>query len=90
MFKEAKEFYQTSTFLNLSDISGLVKITSVKRCKAGDVLAYAGDVNHNLFIVLKGMLRNHIVKTNGEERTMLLSSEGMISGSPKTTFYGMA
>lgn len=87
MFKEAKEFYQTFTFLNLTDIASLVKITRLKRFKAGDVLVNAGDINYDFFIVLKGALRNHVIRTDGEERTVFFAIDGEVTGSPEAMIH---
>ena len=86
MLEKLKEFYTQFSFLGIKEVALLLDLASIRTVKANETLVRAGDKNYNMFIVLKGMLRNHVVKSNGDERTVFLVSEGMIVGSPRTVF----
>ncbi len=86
MVEALKHFFKQFSFLGVKEIASLVQLCEFKQIKQGTILVNAGDYNYNTFVVLKGLLRNYIIKHNGEERTTLFASEGMMTSSPNTFF----
>lgn len=62
-------------FLEKDDISLLLTAASLVETEADKVLLREGDINTNIFIVVKGLLRTFVTTSNGEERTLFLSKE---------------
>jgi len=85
MLEKLKAFYAQFSFLRPSDIASLIKISRIRSFEAGEVITQPGEKHYNFYVVLKGLLRNHIVSTEGDECTMYLATEGMVIGSARTT-----
>ena len=62
-------------FLEKDDISLILSISSIVEIPANEVLLRDGEINTNVFLVLKGLLRTFVTTSAGEERTILLSKE---------------
>jgi len=89
MLEKLKDFYSQFSFLEIKDVALLLEMSSIRTVKTNEVIVRSGDLNYDMFLVLRGMLRAHVVKSNGDERTVHLASEGMIVGSPRTFGLGM-
>jgi CRP-like cAMP-binding protein len=85
MLENLKAFYAQFSFLRPSDIASLIQISKLRSFEAGEVIVQAGEKHYNFYVVLKGLLRNHIVSTEGDECTIYLATEGMVIGSARTT-----
>lgn len=90
MLDKVKAFVATFSYLGPTDVVAIMALASVRSFKAGEVVLNAGDVNFNTYFVIKGLLRSHVIKTNGEERTVFLASERMITTSSRTFINGKA
>ncbi|MBI1287935.1 MAG: cyclic nucleotide-binding domain-containing protein [Flavobacteriales bacterium] len=90
MLDKVKEFVSAASYLGPQDMAAMIQLVSIRCFKTGEVLLRVDDLNHNMYVVLKGLLRSHVIKTNGEERTVYLASEGMITGSSRTFVTGSA
>lgn len=88
MLEMLKEHFKKYSFLGPKEVATIIDLSRFKSYKQGDVVFDAGDVNYNMYGVLKGLLRSHVVNTNGEERTVFLVSEGMVVSSSRTFAYG--
>lgn len=82
--KELKEFLSVLNILNVKDIVLFLQIIKLKKVKAGDILVHTGSQNECFFVVLNGLLRNYVVMTSGDERTLRFTDEGRVSGTPNT------
>lgn len=82
------QFFKQFPFVNLEDLKLIYSLGRIKTVKAGERLLNTGDINNMGIFVLKGLLRSFILTANGEERTLLLSKQGMQAGSHATIFYG--
>lgn len=84
MLTELKEYISKFTFLTPKDITNLISVVTIRRPKKGDKLLEAGEVSHNMNVILKGFVRTYVIREDGEERTTYLGSRGMPFGSSKT------
>ena len=84
MLEEFKEALRNYTFLKPTDIFNLISIVSFKTIMKGECFIIAGDLNYNIAIVLKGLLRSYIVNDDGEEQTVLFVPERKNAGSSQT------
>lgn len=64
-------------FLEKEDIKLLMSISSIKNFEPGDILVDLGELNSNVHVVLKGLLRSYVITSSGEDRTVLISKEQM-------------
>ena len=88
MLDLAKEVYGKFKYLGFAEIAALLKIARIKHLHAGEVLVKTGEWDHNLYTVIKGLLRNYIETSEGEEKTVLFTKEGMNTASSATVFHG--
>lgn len=77
-------------YLKMEDALALADICKLKNVESGEHLVKAGEVNYMGFYVVKGLLRSYLVRPNGEDRTVLLATEGMGSASPESIFHNQA
>lgn len=63
-------------FLTDEDVMTFFSLVELKPVSQGEVLVRAGDINHHHFRVVKGVLRNYVITSSGEEKTLLFSAEG--------------
>lgn len=86
MLAELKDYLSTLRLLNTKDVLLLASLAKVRKYQAGEFVLRTGDVSADFFIVLKGALRNYAELTNGDERTMRLSLNGMFTSNPGALF----
>lgn len=86
MLKELKEFLAEFSFLRPADIKALVSACSVQRFNKGTTILKSGDIDRNMYLVVKGVTRTYVVREDGEERTVFLASAGAGFGSSKTIY----
>lgn len=81
------EHFRAFPFIGFDDIKLIYSLGKLKRIKAGEIIIKAGEINYNAIFVLKGLLRNYVITTDGDERTLLFCKEGDQTGSHSTIFY---
>lgn len=86
MDKSFLDYFKKHKFLALEDLRLLYGIVSLKKIKAGEVIINEGDMFHYAVFVKKGLLRNYIITSDGEDRTLYFASEGMQTTCPETVF----
>lgn len=87
MDKTYINFFKQFPFVNIEDLRLIYYLGKIKTVKEGERIINVGDNNNKGIFVLKGLLRSFILTADGEERTLLLSKQGMHVGSHATTFY---
>lgn len=80
------KYFENFTFLSFSDLKLIYDIATIRKVNAGETLIREGEVNHHVIIILKGLLRNYVITSKGEERTTLLAKEGMQVATPESLF----
>ena len=73
-------------FLADEDKKQLWGISKLQRVKPGEILIREGELSYYHITVVKGLLRNYIITSEGEERTVLLVAEQMSTGCSDTIF----
>lgn len=68
-------------FLTDEDVMAFFSLVELRPVTQGEVLVRAGDMSYNHFRVIKGVLRNYVITSSGEEKTLLFSSEGQNSAA---------
>ena len=76
-----KEIQSSFPFLKEDDINLLLSISVIREIPAEKILVREGEINTNVFLVLKGLLRSFATTSAGEERTILLTKETMRAAS---------
>lgn len=84
MIEEIKEAFNKYSFLTLKDLLVLASISKLKIVKKGEHLINEGDLNYNVILVIKGLLRHYIIDKSGEEKTLLFVPEKHSTGSSNT------
>ncbi len=87
MDKTYINFFKQFPFVNLENLRLIYYLGKIKTVKEGERVINIGDSNNKGIFVLKGLLRSFILTADGEERTLLLSKQGMHAGSHATIFY---
>lgn len=88
MYEPFVKYFKSFKFLSLSDLKLIYSIASIKKVNAGEILVREGEVNYYVIIILKGLIRNYVITSKGEERTTLLAKEGMQVAAPESLFSG--
>lgn len=88
MLEKLREEIGRFSFLGAKEAAVLIKLATIRAYKAGDTIVKEGAMDHNSYVVLKGILRSHVLKSNGDERTVYLASEGMLTASSRTFLDG--
>ncbi len=70
------------------DLEKILKNIIVKEIPSGTILLLAGDIAVNLFLVIKGCLRNYFIKENGLEITFQFFLEGQMVASFESAMKG--
>ena len=86
MFEKIKEAFSQFTFLGPMDLLQLAAIAKLKTVKSGEHIFKEGELNFDVVIVVKGLLRHYIIDKNGEEKTLLFVAEKGQSGMIETIF----
>ncbi|MTI32418.1 Crp/Fnr family transcriptional regulator [Xanthovirga aplysinae] len=77
----AAEILDNFPFLEGDDVDLLLSVSIVKEIPAGTILVEEGEINANVHLVLKGLLRSYVITSAGEDRTLLISKEKMRTAS---------
>lgn len=72
-----EEILKSFPFLFEDDVNLLLSISNERIVEAGEILVREGDINTNVHLVLKGLLRSYVITSSGDERTILISKEKM-------------
>jgi CRP-like cAMP-binding protein len=72
-----QEIHNLFPFLESEDIDELLAISKITTLKIGDKLANQGEVNANMHLILKGLLRSYVITSSGEERTVFIAKSKM-------------
>ncbi|MCF8256720.1 MAG: Crp/Fnr family transcriptional regulator [Flavobacteriales bacterium] len=83
MIGKLKDYFSSFSVLGAKEIALLLATARIKQVNPGEIILLEGDMNYNFIIVLKGLLRNYKIAANGEERNLLFSSEGTVTGNPR-------
>ena len=75
-------------FLTIDDIRQVWGLVKMRKVKEGEILVEKDTLNYNQITVIKGLLRNYIITSEGEERTVLIVPERMGTGCSDTIFRG--
>lgn len=75
-------------FLTDKDIMTFFSLVELRPVSQGEVLVRAGDINYHHFRVMKGILRNYVITSSGEDKTLLFSAEGQNAAAYACIFQG--
>ncbi len=82
-----REIQNTFPYLREEDINLLLSISVIREIPTEKILVNEGEINANVFLVLKGLLRSFATTSAGEERTILLSKETMRTASVNSILH---
>ena len=80
------EYIKQFRFLSIEDLKLIYSMVRIKKVAAGERIVTEGEVFYYSVIILKGLLRNYVIMSNGEERTVYLAYEGMQNACPESIF----
>ena len=87
MFEEIKKAFSQFTFLNPKDLFQLASIAKLGTLKKDEHLLKEGELNYNIVIVLKGLLRHYVIDEKGEEKTLRFVPEKKQTAMMDTIFH---
>jgi CRP-like cAMP-binding protein len=67
--------------LTFEDVVPLSKMAKTRKLEAGEIYIEQGAVNMNFAYIKKGLIRNYLLKENGEEVTLMLRWENQFFAS---------
>lgn len=73
-------FFEEFKVLKLSDIAKLMRVSSIKRYAAGELIARPGDKFPYSLGIIKGIVRTYVLTSDGEEKTIRLVAEKQVAG----------
>ena len=68
------------------DLEMLVDLCDFQKYKNKDIILESGDKKKKVFLVLRGVVRGYVVDQTGEEKTILLRSQGIFVGDADGLF----
>ena len=80
------KYFKRFNFLSLEDIKLISSMLSIRKVSVGEQVVREGEVFYFAIFILRGLLRNYITTSNGEQRTVFLAYEGMQNGCPESIF----
>jgi CRP-like cAMP-binding protein len=80
------EFFKRFSFLSLEDLKLVYSMVRIKKVSKGERIVSEGEVFYFGIVILKGLLRNYVIMSTGEERTVYLAYEGMQTACPESIF----
>ena len=90
MLEKVKEAFDKFTFLSPKDLVQLVSISKISVIKKNEHILNAGDINYNVYTVLKGLLRHYSLDENGIDKSLRFAYEKQPAGCLETIFNGTA
>lgn len=81
MNQRIKQYFNQYSFLNKSDLKLLFSLMRIRHIAKGEIIVTQGELNRSVFIILSGLFRTYTINSKSEEITVLLSHEGMSTGS---------
>ena len=81
-------YFKNFRFLSFSDLKLIYSIANIKKVDAEQQLVREGETFYHVIIILKGLVRNYVITSKGEERTTLIAKEGMQVATPESLFSG--
>lgn len=87
MVEEVKKAFVQFAFLTPKDIFQIAGITKLGMLKKNEHLLKEGDLNYNVVVVLKGLLRHYVIDKNGEEKTLRFVPEKKQAAMIDTIFH---
>ncbi|MGZ3904513.1 MAG: Crp/Fnr family transcriptional regulator [Bacteroidia bacterium] len=88
MLEKIKSALSKYNFLGPKEIYQIVSIAKSQTIKKGEFLIREGDLNYNVYLVLKGLFKIYVNNENGEELTMLFIPEKRNAASYHTVLKG--
>ena len=70
------------------ELGKLLDISSYLSFPAKSVILESGNVRRKAFFILKGAVRGYVLNRDGQEKNILLRSEGIFVGDPSNLFAG--
>ena len=86
MVSEFNSFLKHFNLVNLDDINALFKIARIKKYTRGQHIVTKGQTFSYAILVLKGLLRNYMLDSEGNERTLKFTAEKKQTGVPECLF----
>ncbi len=80
------DYIRQFSFLSLEDLQLIYTMVRIRKVEAGERIVTEGEVFYHSVIILKGLLRNYVILSSGEERTVYLAYEGMQDSCPESIF----
>lgn len=88
LFSQLKQALSSYTILGPKEFLQLFSITRFQKLRKGEHIIRAGERDFRTIFVLRGLLRNYIIDSSGEERTILFVPEFKNAGSSATILKG--
>ena len=76
-------------FLSKKDVECFLNITTYEKKKKKEIIVDVGNRSDQVFYILKGFVRGFIINELGQEKSILLRSEGYFVGDAEKLFYDL-
>ncbi len=87
-FSEFKDFFKNYPSTAVDDLKALYGIARIKKYSRGDFLVTEGQVFPYAIFVLKGLVRNYMISSKGDEKTLKFTDKGNPTAVPECIFNG--
>lgn len=81
MTSEFIDFFSQFDFLMEEDIEDLLTVTEFKQFPKGGLISEANNIDMNYYLVVKGIVDQYVLTSNGEFRSFHFAPEGTMIGS---------
>ncbi|KAA3638889.1 MAG: Crp/Fnr family transcriptional regulator [Bacteroidetes bacterium] len=82
------EAFKRFSFLKLSDLLDLYRLSSLKSFEKGEVIAREGEYCEDAFLIRKGIIRTFVITPEGNERTIRLAKEKDFTSCGASFLFG--
>lgn len=86
MNPDIQAFFKYFNLVSLDDFNALFKVARIKKIKRGEHIVTEGQIFTDAIFVLKGVLRNYMVDSEGNEKTLKFTIEKNQTGVPECLF----
>ncbi|PCJ63598.1 MAG: hypothetical protein COA58_15790 [Bacteroidetes bacterium] len=89
MLSEFLSFFKNFNFITSDDIKALYGIARIKKFKQDEHIIREGQAFPYVILVLKGLLRNYMISSSGDEKTLKFTNEKNPTGVPECLFLDL-
>ncbi len=86
MLHEFTAVFKKFKFISIEDIKALYSIARIKQFEPGEIIVSEGQVFPYAIFVIKGLLRNYMLTSSGDEKSLKFTDKKDGTGVPESLF----